>query len=65
MQEAARIIDQLENAGVVSPPNGSKPRQVMVSDARCFYGKYELIVFLIFLYISTFKLSQPKMIYFD
>ena len=27
---AARIIDQLENAGVLGPKNGSKPREVLV-----------------------------------
>ncbi len=27
---AARIIDQLESAGVLGPPNGSKPRDVLV-----------------------------------
>jgi S-DNA-T family DNA segregation ATPase FtsK/SpoIIIE len=27
---AARIIDQLENAGVLGPPDGSKPREVLV-----------------------------------
>ena len=27
---AARIIDQLENAGVVGPPDGSKPRDVLI-----------------------------------
>ena len=27
---AARIIDQLEEAGIVGPPEGSKPRQVLV-----------------------------------
>ena len=27
---AARIIDQLELAGVLGPPNGSKPRDVLV-----------------------------------
>lgn len=27
---AARIIDQLEHAGVLGPPNGSKPREVLI-----------------------------------
>jgi S-DNA-T family DNA segregation ATPase FtsK/SpoIIIE len=31
---AARILDQLEEAGVVSPPDGSKPRDVLVQDAE-------------------------------
>lgn len=30
---AARILDQLEAAGVVGPPDGSKPRDVLVQDA--------------------------------
>ena len=29
---AARILDQLELAGIVGPPNGSKPREIFVSD---------------------------------
>ena len=28
---AARIVDQLHEAGVVGPPDGSKPREVLVS----------------------------------
>jgi S-DNA-T family DNA segregation ATPase FtsK/SpoIIIE len=28
---AARIIDQLHDAGILGPPNGSKPREVMVA----------------------------------
>ncbi len=28
---AARIMDQLESAGVVSPPNGSKPRKILIT----------------------------------
>ncbi|MDX1577800.1 MAG: DNA translocase FtsK [Gemmatimonadota bacterium] len=31
---AARIIDQLHHAGVVGPPDGSKPREVLVSLAE-------------------------------
>jgi S-DNA-T family DNA segregation ATPase FtsK/SpoIIIE len=27
---AARIIDQLHDAGILGPPNGSKPREVMI-----------------------------------
>jgi S-DNA-T family DNA segregation ATPase FtsK/SpoIIIE len=27
---AARIIDQLHDAGILGPPNGSKPRDVMI-----------------------------------
>jgi len=33
---AARIIDQLEAAGVVGPADGSKPRDVLVQDADSF-----------------------------
>jgi S-DNA-T family DNA segregation ATPase FtsK/SpoIIIE len=28
---AARIVDQLESAGIVGPPEGSKPRQILVT----------------------------------
>ncbi|MCA9386457.1 DNA translocase FtsK [Candidatus Dojkabacteria bacterium] len=33
---AARLLEELEEAGVVGPPNGSKPREVLVSDADSF-----------------------------
>jgi S-DNA-T family DNA segregation ATPase FtsK/SpoIIIE len=29
---AARLLDQLEQAGIVGPPDGSKPREVLVKD---------------------------------
>jgi S-DNA-T family DNA segregation ATPase FtsK/SpoIIIE len=29
---AARLLDQLERAGIVGPPDGSKPRQILVSE---------------------------------
>ena len=31
---AARILDQLESAGVVGPPDGSKPRDVLIENAN-------------------------------
>lgn len=31
--KAARILDQLEERGIIEPPNGSKPRRVLVSFA--------------------------------
>ena len=30
---AARIVDQLHEAGVLGPPDGSKPREVLASSA--------------------------------
>ena len=30
-QRAARIIDQMEDAGYIGPQNGSKPREVLIS----------------------------------
>jgi S-DNA-T family DNA segregation ATPase FtsK/SpoIIIE len=30
---AARIVDQLEEASIVGPPNGSKARQVLVDES--------------------------------
>jgi S-DNA-T family DNA segregation ATPase FtsK/SpoIIIE len=40
---AARIVDQLENAGIVGPPEGSKPREVLVTlqelDRICSAGR--------------------------
>ena len=29
---AGRIVDQLERAGIVGPPDGSKPREVLIAD---------------------------------
>jgi len=36
---AARIIDQLEAAGVVGPAEGSKPREVLIQNAEEFLAK--------------------------
>jgi S-DNA-T family DNA segregation ATPase FtsK/SpoIIIE len=36
---AARIIDQLEGAGVVGPAEGSKPREVLIRNAEEFLAK--------------------------
>jgi len=33
---AARILDQLESAGVVGPADGAKPREVKIKDAQAF-----------------------------
>lgn len=36
---AARLLDELEEYGVVGPPNGSKPRDVLISDAEGFLAQ--------------------------
>lgn len=36
---AARILDQLEAAGVVSPPDGSKPRDVLIQNPESLFGQ--------------------------
>jgi S-DNA-T family DNA segregation ATPase FtsK/SpoIIIE len=33
---AAKLIDEMEEMGIVGPPNGSKPREVMITDAEAF-----------------------------
>jgi len=38
---AARLLDELEEHGVVGPPNGSKPRDVMISDADMFLEQFK------------------------
>ncbi len=35
---AARIIDQLEAAGVIGPGQGAKPREVLIQDAEAYLG---------------------------
>jgi len=35
---AARILDQLESAGVVSPPDGSKPREVLIKSPEDLFA---------------------------
>jgi len=37
---AARVLDQLEAAGVVSPPEGSKPRDVLIRNADEFLTQH-------------------------
>lgn len=36
---AARILDQLQTAGIVGPPEGSKPREVLIRNAEEFLTK--------------------------
>jgi S-DNA-T family DNA segregation ATPase FtsK/SpoIIIE len=36
---AARLIDQLETAGVVGPAEGSKPREVLIQNADAFFAQ--------------------------
>jgi S-DNA-T family DNA segregation ATPase FtsK/SpoIIIE len=36
---AARILDQLERAGVVGPGQGAKPRDILISDADSFLSQ--------------------------
>jgi len=38
---AARIIDELEGAGVVGPAEGSKPREVLIVDAEEFLANLQ------------------------
>lgn len=36
---AARLIDELEQAGIVGPQDGPRPREVLISDLDTFYAK--------------------------
>ena len=36
---AARLIDLLEERGIVGPPNGSKPREVLISSMAEISGE--------------------------
>jgi len=36
---AARILDQLEQAGVVGPGKGAKPRDILISNAEAFVAQ--------------------------
>ena len=38
---AARIMDQLEQAGVISRPEGSKPREVLIKSPEEVFAKSE------------------------
>lgn len=38
---AARLLDEMEEAGVVGPPNGSKPREVLIGDADGFLSNFQ------------------------
>jgi S-DNA-T family DNA segregation ATPase FtsK/SpoIIIE len=38
---AARILDQLEAAGVVGPPEGSKAREIFIRDPEKILGRFE------------------------
>lgn len=38
---AARILDQLEAAGIVGPPQDSKPREVLIKSAEEFFSKLD------------------------
>ncbi len=38
---AARILDQLHTAGVIAPPDGSKPREVLIKNAEEFLAKHQ------------------------
>ena len=39
---AARVLDQLEHAGVVGPQDGSKPREVLIQNASAFIARQHI-----------------------
>lgn len=39
--KAAELVEELEIAGVVGPQNGSKPREVLISDAEAFLAEWK------------------------
>ena len=40
---AGRLMDQLEGAGIVSPQDGSKPRQVLIQDEMSLERLFETL----------------------
>ena len=37
---AARIIDEIEEKGIIGPSDGSRPRQLLISEEE-YYGGYD------------------------
>lgn len=37
---AARLLDELEEKGIVGPPNGSKPRDILITDLDAFVAQH-------------------------
>lgn len=44
--EAAKLVDQLEDNGVISHPNGSKPREVLLTSDKLYKQKYNTNKFI-------------------